>query len=55
MSSAFGMASMSPTFIRFPGIHAPYLSKVGTLGTDPYREIFLTYREKFEKSGFFEK
>ena len=26
---------------------------MGTLGTDPYWEIFLIYREKFEKSGFF--
>ena len=26
---------------------------MGTPGTDPYREIFLVYREKFEKSEFF--
>ena len=32
-----------------------YLSKVGTPGTLEYREIFLIYREIFEKSYFFKK
>ena len=43
---------MTPQKPTFP---LPYLSKVGTTGTDPYREFFFIYRDKFEKSGFFKK
>ena len=40
-------------YTEYEMLLSAYLSKVGTPGTLEYREIFLIYREIFEKCNFF--
>ena len=46
---------LSIIYINIKGQTQSYLPKVGTLGTDPYRYIFLTNREKFQKKCKFKR